>query len=226
VPWALPTPPVWTRREKIRRKIEREERQREKPAPGTKPLRFKAACFAAMEDAYNKASSNGAFPVLSQQVFYQARPKMLELMKRNALTADERGKFCYTYLPEFMQAHPELTARWRILYKARGELIEPHTYRRIGLGTTEVANYRKFWANGAVPGCGFDMPVWEIETHGPHRRYGGVVIVEKGGVADLCRAQEIDLRHEDARKHGAMLASSSAAPPRRRSRSSGPAGAS
>ena len=42
-------------------------------------------------------------------------------------------------LPLFMQDHPELTRDWRILYKPRGELIEPHTGRRIGLGTAEVA---------------------------------------------------------------------------------------
>jgi hypothetical protein len=35
-------------------------------------------------------------------------------------------------LPQFMRDYPELTRGWKVLYKPRGELIEPHTSHRVG----------------------------------------------------------------------------------------------
>jgi hypothetical protein len=42
------------------------------------------------------------------------------------------------------------------------------------------------------------MPEWEVETHGPHHRYGAVLIVEKGGIADVVRQMGLDVRHDIA----------------------------
>ena len=114
-----------------------------RPDPEDKPATFQAAAFAAMVDAYAAASDDGTYPVLSQQVFYAARPRILAASGKDELGPGDRSRFCYTLLPQFMQDHPELTADWRVLYKPRGELIEPHTYRRVGLGTAEVAAYRE-----------------------------------------------------------------------------------
>jgi hypothetical protein len=150
-----------------------------------------------MAEAYHVASSGGEYPIISQQVFYKARPKMLELTGKDELTPEERSRFCYTLLPLFMQEHPELTRNWRVLYKPRGELIEPHTREKIGLGTTEVAHYRAKWTNGLALGdTDFDMPEWKVQTHGPHHRYGAVVIVEKGGIADVLRQADVDDRND------------------------------
>ena len=105
-----------------------------------------------MAAAYATASSEGRYPVLSQQIFYAARPKILEMTGKDELRPGERSRFCYVLLPQFIQEHVELTAGWRILYKPRGELIEPHTDRRVGLGTSEVATYRSGWTNGLLLG--------------------------------------------------------------------------
>ena len=167
--------------------------------PKPERVTFKEAAFQAMAEAYAAASSNGRFPIISQQVFYKARPKILELTGKEELKDKERNRFCYTLLPLFMQEHPELTRGWRILYKPRGELIEPHTRLKIGLGTAEVAHYRATWTNGlALRETDFDMPDWEVETHGPHHRYGAVVAVEKGGIADVLRQVGIDAKHDVA----------------------------
>ena len=150
-----------------------------------------------MEAAYRTASSNGAYPVLSQQLFYAARPGILAKLARDELKPEERGRFCYTILPRFIQENLELTADWRVLYKPRGELIEPHTYRRIGLGTAEVAAYQAGWTNGAAIGAlGIEPPGWEVQTSGPNHRFGGVLVVEKGGIADLLRVLGIDVKHD------------------------------
>ena len=126
-----------------------------------------------MAEAYNDASSNGKYPIISQQVFYKARPRILELTGKDGAEGRGARRFCYTLLPLFMQENPELTRNWRVLYKPRGELIEPHTGCRVGLGTAEVAAYRASWTNGLALGdTDLDMPDWEVETHGPHHRYG------------------------------------------------------
>jgi hypothetical protein len=170
---------------------------RDEPKP--ERVTFKEASFRVMTGAYTAASSNGKFAIISQQVFYKARPKILELTQKNGLTSEERNRFCYTILPLFMQEHRELTRGWRIIYKSRGELIEPHTGRKIGLGTTEVARYRAGWTNGLSLGdTDLDAPDWKAETHGPHNRYGAVVAVEKGGIADVLRQAGVDDKNDVA----------------------------
>jgi hypothetical protein len=167
----------------------------------SKPERvsFKEAAFRAMAEAYEVASSGGKYPIISQQVFYKARPKILELTRKDELTAEERARFCYTLLPLFMQERPELTCNWSIIYKPRGDLIEPHTRQKIGLGTTEVAHYRARWTNGLdLADTDFDMPEWKVQTHGPQYRYGAVVAVEKGGIADVLRQTGVHDRNDVA----------------------------
>ena len=140
--------------------------------PKDKPQTFQDAAFVAMPEAYAAASSDGAYPVLSQQVFYAARPKIFAATGKEELGSGERSRFCYVLLPQFMQDHPELTARWRVLYKPRGELIEPHTRRRVGLGTVEVAAYRAGWTNGLdLAETDVEIGDWEPFTSGPHNRF-------------------------------------------------------
>jgi hypothetical protein len=74
-----------------------------KPPPERKPERvtFQDAAFSTMAAAYDAASSEGKYPVLSQQVFYKARPTILELTGKEELSPGERARFCYTLLPQF-----------------------------------------------------------------------------------------------------------------------------
>jgi hypothetical protein len=184
---------------KYRKAQERGKRPTLPDEPKPERVTFKEAAFRVMAEAYEVASSGGKYPIISQQVFYKARPKILELTGKTELRDKERNRFCYTLLPLFVQEHPELTCNWRIIYKPWGELIEPHTRQKIGLGTTEVAHYRARWTNGLALGdTDFDMPEWKVETHGPHHRYGGVVIVEKGGIADVLRQAGVDDRNDVA----------------------------
>ena len=184
---------------KYRRAQERGKRPALPDEPKPERVTFKEAAFRAMAEAYEAASSGGKYPIISQQVFYKARPKILELTSRTELKDEERARFCYTLLPLFVQEHRDLTRNWRIIYKPWGELIEPHTRQKVGLGTTEVARYRASWTNGLDLGdTDFDMPAWQVETHGPHHRYGAVVIVEKGGIADVLRQAGVDDRHDVA----------------------------
>ena len=49
--------------------------------------------------------------------------------------------FTQVLLPDYIEENPERTAGWRVVYDARGHLIEPHTNRSVPLGTIEVATY-------------------------------------------------------------------------------------
>ena len=60
--------------------------------------------------------------------------------------------------------------------------------RRVGLGTSEVATYRSGWTNGLLLGVtNIGVGEWEPFTPGPHNRFGGVIVVDKGGIADVLR---------------------------------------
>src|SRR5262249_5730049 len=94
------------------------------------------AADRGMEAAYLHASGNKADPANARQVMYAARPRVLELTGGKCWA--NSSYFTQHLLPKFVEAHPELTADWDVVYDARGRLIEPHTGRRIDLGTLEV----------------------------------------------------------------------------------------
>jgi Topoisomerase 6 subunit A/Spo11, Toprim domain len=84
-----------------------------------------------------------------------------------------------------MQENRELTIGWRVHFKPRGNLTEPHTRRQVPLGTAEVIRYRVSWTNGIDPDPIYTLPPWAADTAGPHNRFGAVIVVEKEGIADL-----------------------------------------
>ena len=89
----------------------------------------KEAAWEVMEAAYMAASGNERLPALARQIFYQARPKIMELNDDKQLAY---GYFSQTLLPDYIEEHGE---SWNVVYDARGHLEEPHTNRRIGVGT-------------------------------------------------------------------------------------------
>jgi hypothetical protein len=136
-----------------------------------------------MEAAYIEASGNGAWPAMARQVMYQARPRILAMTGGKLWKRD--SYFTQTLLPDFQNENPELTADWDVVYDDRGNLIEPHTGRRVPLGTVNVRNYTGGWSGltigrtveATVPLC--------IGTNGPRGGYGAAVFIEKEGFTAL-----------------------------------------
>ena len=153
--------------------------------PGARPaerMTIKAAVEQVMLGGYLEATSNGRYPTTPRQLYYQVRPKVLELTGKTELGY---GYFGADLLPHYLQDHPQLVKGWRLYFKARGSLREPHTNTLIPLGTDEVARYVGSW-NGAGGGhLGITPPDWDPETRGARNRYSGLVVVEKDGIADL-----------------------------------------
>jgi hypothetical protein len=149
------------------------------------------AAYAVMEEAYLKASDNGTLPAKARQIMYAARGRILELTRRKKF--DDKY-FTQHLLPDYLQAFPEETVNWDVVYDARGNLIEPHTGRRVPLGTVPVREYLgrrpnkpvrpQLAANGLYP------------TNGPHNRYRNVLFVEKEGFDELFEAVQLAERYD------------------------------
>lgn len=144
-------------------------------------ISIKEAVWQVLPDAYDKASSGGKYPALARQIYYAARPRILDLVDKDTLDANY---FSYTLLPLFMREH-DLTRRWLVHFKPRGNLTEPHTNRKVPLGTDDVDKYQRVWTNGPITTVEYELKPWSPKTIGPHNRFGAILGIEKEGFADL-----------------------------------------
>jgi hypothetical protein len=164
------------------------------------PLGIEAAAWRVMEEAYLHASGSKANPANARQIMYAARPLVLTLIGE---CWKHSNQFTQKYLPKFMRRHPDLTADWDVVYDARGHLSEPHTGRRIELGTLKVREYINCWIGPSV-----DMSSahtgdviqlkQDFETFGPANRYKFVLFVEKEGFDTILRRARISERFDVA----------------------------
>ena len=175
-----------------------QQRGRSPTLPGVQPperMTIKDAVEQVMPEAYAEASSDGQYPTTPRQLYYRVRPKVLELTGKTELGY---GYFGADLLPRYVQDHPQLVKGWRMHYKARGTLLEPHTYCRVELGTAQVASYVDSWNGAEVGQIGIVPPSWEAETRGARNRYSGLVVVEKEGIADLLAIAGVGERYDVA----------------------------
>jgi hypothetical protein len=150
----------------------------------------KDAAWQVMEAACMAASTNNTLPAKVRQIFYQARPKIM------ALTDDKElnyGYFSQTLVPDYIEEHPEAQS-WNVVYDARGHLQEPHTNRRIGIGTIEVDNYINAMRNPRVVAADFDDA--KVSVIGPSGNIAGVLFCEKEGYDPLFKAVNLANRHD------------------------------
>lgn len=162
--------------------------------PKTRGLSIKDAAFEIMEEAYLKASAKGTLPANARQIMYAARPYILE---RTGQIKLNDAYFTQTLLPAFMDDCPDLTAKWDVVYDARGHLVEPHTDHSLALGTIHVREYlqrRPRQGAGALISTSADLH----PTIGPGDRYGAVLFLEKEGFEPLLRAARISERFDVA----------------------------
>jgi hypothetical protein len=148
----------------------------------------KEAAWEVMEEAYLKASANGTLPALARQIYYQARPKIMEMTDDKELAY---GYFSQTLLPDYIEQEG---VAWNVVYDARGHLEEPHTNLRIGVGTIEINNYlRAMKLPEIVPAEFSDASVGII---GPSGNLSGVLFCEKEGFNPLFKAVNLANRYD------------------------------
>jgi hypothetical protein len=158
------------------------------------PLSIKAASFKVMEQAYMRASANNTLPANARQIMYQARPLIQQLTTKMWKNSN---LFTQNYLPCFLRENPTLTATWDVVYDARGHFEEPHTQRRVDLGTLAVRQYVRGWVE-ELPTIKLNPLQLEIETCGPTNRFKYALFIEKEGFTPLLERSQIGSRYDIA----------------------------
>jgi hypothetical protein len=162
----------------------------------TRPERnmsLKDAAWAVMPKAYLEASSGNTLPANARQVMYAARGEILRLTGKPTLNDQY---FTQVLLPDFIETHPDITARWDVVFDDRGTFAEPHTGRVVGLGTIEVRQYlgeRPILETAASLNVGSMSP-----TSGPLNRYRDILFIEKEGFSALIAQAQIAERFDIA----------------------------
>jgi hypothetical protein len=173
----------WTKMKKTARRTSRREAQEaERERRRHRPMSTKQACDQVMEQAYLKASDQGRGPANARQIMYAARPWVIELTGKDKPWKRSQ-QFTQGYLIQFIEAHPDLTAQWDVVFDARGHFREPHARRpaqRFDIGTVDVRRYLQDWQCRLVPSIAFNINT-DLDTLGPTFRYRYALFVEKEG---------------------------------------------
>jgi hypothetical protein len=172
------------------------ERKREQDLKAQQPetVSLKQAAFQAMEDAYLKASDNGRLPANARQVMYAARPLVLAATGGNCWK--NSSYFTQHLLPAYLAEFPAQTRDWDIVFDDRGHFTEPHTGKRIGLGTLAVRHFRRGWhkdIDSVIDGISFGR---HCDTVGPDNRYRFALYIEKEGFDPLFESARLAERFD------------------------------
>ena len=156
-------------------------------------MSIKDAAWQVMPAAYLEASTRKTLPANARQVMYAARGEILRLTGKQTLNDQY---FTQILLPDYIEAHPGITADWDVVFDDRGTFIEPHTGRVVPLGTIEVRQYlgeRPAPETPASVSAGLMSP-----TSGPLNRYRDILFIEKEGFAALIAHAQIAERFDVA----------------------------
>ena len=151
---------------------------------------IKEVAFNVMETAYNKASGNGRYYANARQIMYAARPYILQHCDAGEF---KDVYFTQTLLKDYLE---EYRPGWKVVWDARGNLIEPHTNAKVSLGGLGVRRYLDGW-HDAVP---VEAPEVKhnVDTSGPRNRFKHALFIEKEGFAEILSDAGIGARFDMA----------------------------
>lgn len=180
---------------KLKKKEERKEYrsgQTLKPMkPRSQKVTIKDAAFQVMKQAYMKASANRKYPANARQIYYAARPFILEKTQDTSLDSQY---FTQALLKDYLEeCNPP---DWDVVFDARGHFVEPHTNWSIGLGGIDVREYIAAFTDGNFDETPHHSVPRSILTRGSHCRYCGVLFIEKEGFDPLLKAARIAERYD------------------------------
>jgi len=154
---------------------------------------IKEAAYEVLPAAYLDASAGGTLPANARQIMYSARPLVLRLTGGKCWK--KSSYFTQHLLPDYMAEHPTRTADWDVVFDARGHIAEPHTERRIDLGTLAVRRYVGTWSSHISEN---EQPTLAhmVATAGPGHRYRYALFIEKEGFTELLAATRLAERYD------------------------------
>jgi hypothetical protein len=157
-------------------------------------VQIKEAAWQIMKEAYMSTSDDGQLPANARQIMYAARPYIL---KATGLKSFGDQYFTQKVLPDYLEAHPEQTQNWDVVFDARGNATEPHTTRRIPLGTLAVRRYLEQIRDGAVLTEIIDLARLSLfPTIGPVNRFKNALFIEKEGFDQILAATHIAQKYD------------------------------
>jgi hypothetical protein len=170
--------------------IKRGDRHQER----TRRQQIVEAAYSVMPDAYRHAAGTQGLAA-ARQVMYAARALILQ---SGGPIWKESSYFTQRLLPDYIAANPDLTRDWDVVFDDRGHFHEPHTGKRIGIGTLSVRDYTRGWRAhlGDSPDRTPPSLSTAIRTSGPHNRYKHVLFVEKEGFMPLIRQSRLAERYD------------------------------
>jgi hypothetical protein len=150
-----------------------------------KPMSQVEAVRQHVERAYKIASASNQYPANKRQIYYAIREAVEQATGRKL----DSKYFSGTLLPDYIKAHPRETADWDVVADDRGHFAEPHTGKRIGVGTLAVRAYIEEIAEPEI--AEIDIAEVEVVTKGPAARYGSILYIEKEGFDPIIEAAGI-----------------------------------
>jgi DNA topoisomerase VI subunit B len=177
-------------------RLHQQQLEKLRKAHQPKTVKIKEAAYRVMEAAYLHVSGDKIDPANARQIMYAARPHVLELTGGKCWK--KSSYFTQNLLPKFVEDNPELTKDWDIVFDARGHLIEPHTGRRIDLGTLAVRDYIRGWTSACADRPGDIIVPTACPTRGPDNRFRFALFVEKEGFNPLLERYRIAERYDVA----------------------------
>jgi hypothetical protein len=153
-------------------------------------IQFKEAAWEIMEEAYNKASGNGAYPANARQIMYAARPHIQQKVGKPLQSA----YFTQTLLPNYIEEHGY--HHCTTAYDARGHFAEPHGGKRFGVGTLEVRDYLRGVRDPSLIEAALSAA--NISCYGPKHNFGALLFIEKEGFDPLLKSAQIANRFDTA----------------------------
>ncbi len=172
----------WAKQRKAEERHESARYRRLEAMCGDRSISIVDAAYRCLDQAYAKASDNGTLPANPRQIYYAARPKILEITGKKSL---DDQYFCQKIMTEFIEAN---SRDWDIAWDDRGHFHEPHTHKRIGLGTLAVRDY----LNKTTNICCSELELKAtITTKGPEGRFGAILYIEKEGFLPLIEKAQI-----------------------------------
>ena len=153
---------------------------------------IKDAAWQVMEKAYLKASANGTLPAHARQVMYAARGHIQDTADR-PLGKGFDEYFTQQLLPNYIE---ENGVDWNVVFDARGHFQEPHTGKRVDLGTLQVRHYLHQIRKHTVEDLEFDISEKHYPTIGPKNAYAAILFNEKEGFNPLLEAVRLAERYD------------------------------
>lgn len=182
----------WTRQRKKEERDDNARMRRQDALIRRRKVTVRQAAFEVMEESY-KAASGRSGMANPRQIFYRARPPILERTRNESL---DSMYFCQTLLVNYMLENPESTASWDIIWDDRGHFREPHTRREIGLGTLAVRKYLNRAATSDLDDMALTASAADFPTIGPRNRFQAVLFIEKEGFLPLFEAAHLAEKHD------------------------------